>query len=367
MHKLHRRTACRVQFPHDRRTEAVIAADQTISGIGVDHAEIGVDTPRAAQSTLPEVRIIYRHIADESEIELLASLSEKTEASTDWVTGLLDRGESRPEWCRMAFSDAGELVAAHVFDSWSPAGDPGPTPASILLLGHSAADAAADLLTHDLTALDVRSVDARIVIEYDAPAPLRALRESQPAIVQAAGFELDVDRVRLRWPFQQKPQQPKGILTFRPESTMAPDTVERIFAEVADESVDNWMRRERAEHGRQQEAAQRLDIARNRDYPDDWFVIGFNENDEPVGYVQSATGAPDRAILAEIGVVAAQRGHRYVDELLAYGTTVIVDSGARMLTSDTDQANRAMRAAFARGGYEEFASRHDFHWKISTS
>lgn len=280
---------------------------------------------------------------------------------------LLDRGEGRPEWCRMAFSDAGELLAAHVFDSWSPTGDPGPIPTYVLLLGHSDATAAADLLTHDLEALGARSVEARIVIEYDASPALRAIREAQPAIVRAAGFELDIDRVRLRWPFRHETPQPKGVLTFRPEATIEPDTVERIFAEVADESVDNWMRSERAKLGRQQEAAQRLAIARNRNYPDDWFVIGFNRDDEPVGYVQSAMINDNRTILAEIGVVAAHRGHRYVDDLLAYGTRIALAAGPSSLTSDTDQPNRAMRAAFARGGYEEFASRHDFRWTISTS
>lgn len=267
----------------------------------------------------------------------------------------------------MAFSDSGELVAAHVFDSWSPTGAPGPTPTYVLLLGHTDAEAAAALLAHDLAAFDVRSMDARIVIEHDAPPALRTLREAQLPVLEAAGFQLDVDRVRLRWPLQQQTPRPKGILTFRSEASIAPETAERIFAEVADESVDNWMRRERAALGRLGEAAQRLDIARKRDYPQDWFVIGFNQNDEPVGYVQSALTEDSRAILAEIGVVAAHRGHRYVDELLAYGTAMILDSGVRSITSDTDQANRAMRAAFARGGYEEFASRHDFRWKVSSS
>lgn len=290
------------------------------------------------------------------------SLSAKVEASIRWVTGLLDSGEGRPEWCRMAFSDKGELIAAHAFDSWSPTGEPGPIPTYVLLLGHSDANAAVDLLRHDLVALGAQSVDARIVIEHDAAPPLRALRKSQPALLRAAGFRLDVDRVRLRWPPGRKPLQPRGVLTFRPEATVAPDTVERIFAEVADESVDNGMCQGRAERGRQQEAAHRLDIARHRDYPADWFVIGCTGDDEPVGYVQSALAGDDRAMLAEIGVVAAQRGHRYVDELLAYGTGMILDSGVRSISADTDQANRAMRAAFARGGYEEFAARHDFRW-----
>jgi hypothetical protein len=80
------------------------------------------------------------------------------------------------------------------------------------------------------------------------------------------------------------------------------------------------------------------------------------------GYVQSATAEDGHALLAEIGVVQSRRGYRYVDDLLAYGTLAALRSGATLLLSDTDQDNHPMRAAFARAGYVEFASRRDFRW-----
>jgi RimJ/RimL family protein N-acetyltransferase len=73
----------------------------------------------------------------------------------------------------------------------------------------------------------------------------------------------------------------------------------------------------------------------------------------------------DRAVLAEIGVVESQRGRRHVDDLLAYGTAVVVDAGITTLAADTDAGNRAMRAAFARAGYVEFASRRDLRWNAT--
>jgi len=62
-------------------------------------------------------RVMFRSITDESEVDSLVSLSVKRDSSIRWVTGLLDRGESRLEWCRSARSDDGELLAAHVFDA----------------------------------------------------------------------------------------------------------------------------------------------------------------------------------------------------------------------------------------------------------
>ena len=82
-------------------------------------------------------QMMFRSIADESEVEALVSLSVKQDASSRWVTGLLERGESRLQWCRMARSDDGELLAAQVFDSWSPEGDPGDVPRFVQLLGHT--------------------------------------------------------------------------------------------------------------------------------------------------------------------------------------------------------------------------------------
>ncbi|WP_043727046.1 N-acetyltransferase [Kutzneria sp. 744] len=77
---------------------------------------------------------------------------------------------------------------------------------------------------------------------------------------------------------------------------------------------------------------------------------------------QAARVHGDRAIMAELGVVQTQRGRGYAGQLLAYGTATVLDDGLTQITTDTDQANRRMRAAFARCGYVEFATRHDFSW-----
>ena len=132
-----------------------------------------------------------------------------------------------------------------------------------------------------------------------------------------------------------------------------------VFAAVSDGSADHGMVTGRAEHGRREEAAIRLGQARRRKYEDDWFVVGVDGAGVPVGYVQSALDVDDRGFLAEIGVVESQRGHRYVDELLAYGTGALADHGETRIRAHTDAANRAMRAAFARGGYTENGSRRD--------
>jgi RimJ/RimL family protein N-acetyltransferase len=301
-------------------------------------------------------------IADESEVDRLVALGIKREPLAYWVTSALKNGESRPAWCRMALSDAGELLAAHVFDSWSGEGDPGDVPTFVQLLGHVDEAAAVALLAHDLSAFDASVVEARVVIESDASPSLRAQRDRWPAILEATGFMPEVDRVRLTWPADAPVPRPSSRLTFVPPSEFPESSLLRIFAEVADGSVDNSQRAFRASAGRDAEAAGRLRHALNRDFPAWWFVIGVDAAGEPVGYAQSARVHGNRAILAELGVVQSQRGRRYAHDLLAYGTAAVLDAGVTMITSDTDEANHFMRAAFARAGYREFATRHDFRW-----
>ncbi len=311
--------------------------------------------------------MMFRGISDESEVARLVSLSVKRDSSARWVVGVLERGESRPQWCRMAWSDDGELLAAHVFDSWSPLGDPGEVPTFVQLLGHSDEAAATGLLTHDLAAFGARLVRARASVDADASPELRSLRGTQCSVLAAAGFEFEVHRVRLSWPTGVAAPRPSATLTFQPAATFPPGTLERIFAEVGDGSVDHGMRTVRAGSGRQREAAQRLRRAWRRDHAEDWFVVGLDSGGTPVGFVQSAMVDSDRAILAEIGVVESQRGRRHVDELLAYGTAVVLHAGVRTLVSTTDRENRAIRAAFARAGYVEFASQRDFRWSAQRS
>ena len=67
--------------------------------------------------------MLFRSIADRSEIDRLVSLGVRPEPLTHWVTSALVSGESRLDWCRMALSDDDKLLAAHIFDSFSLDGE----------------------------------------------------------------------------------------------------------------------------------------------------------------------------------------------------------------------------------------------------
>jgi RimJ/RimL family protein N-acetyltransferase len=305
--------------------------------------------------------MIIRSIVDRSEIDFLVSHSAKRDASARWVNGVLERGESSLKWCRMALSDGGQLLAAQVMDSWSPDDAPADTPTFVQLLGHTDEQAAVALLENDLHEFGTARVDVRLVLDGDAPPELRILREDQQRVLALSGFTVDLDRVRLEWSGSALPT-PAKRLTFRPAWTLARDRLVDMFAAVGDGAVDHGMVTDRAKFGRTEEAEVRLARLTRRTYEDDWFVVGVDADGLLIGYVQSALATGDnQAILAEIGVVNSQRGHRYVDDLLSYGTGVLAGRGETRIRAYTDAGNHAMRAAFARGGYAETGFRRDFH------
>ena len=307
--------------------------------------------------------MIFRGIQP-GEVDLLVSRSAKRPDSARWVRGLLDRGESRLSWCRVAVR-GDELLAAHALDAWSPDGPPARTPTFVSLLGHSDPQAATAILCNDLELFGAASVRANLSCETDAPEELRVLRGDQHHVLLAAGFAPLVDRVSLMWSGAPLPTVDPAV-RFEPAAAVPEEELIEIFAAVADASADHGMRSGRVVHGRRAEATMRLRAARRRTHEHSWFVVARDASDAPVGYVQSAS-INGRAVLAEVGVIQAQRGRRFVDQLLTYGTTVLAAHGEARVRAHTDQANTAMRRAFARAGYSEVGSRVDYRWSLGPS
>lgn len=307
--------------------------------------------------------MIFRSIQPD-EVDFLVSRSANVTDSARWVRGLLERGESCVSWCRVAVEDD-ELLAAHALDSWSLDDPPAETPAFVSLLGHNDRRAATALLSNDLDLFRATSVQANLSCETDAPQELRLLRQDQHHVLQAAGFTLLVDRVSMQWSGAPLPSTDSAV-TFEPAADMPEEELIEIFAAVADASADHGMRLGRDSHGRRAEASTRLQAARRRTHEHHWFAMARDASSAPVGYVQSAL-INGRAVLAEVGVVQEQRGRKFVDQLLTYGTSVLTAHGETRVRAHTDQANSAMRRAFARSGYTEVGTRVDYRWPSLTT
>jgi hypothetical protein len=62
-------------------------------------------------------------------------------------------------------------------------------------------------------------------------------------------------------------------------------------------------------------------------------------------------------VVAYLGVVPEQRGHGYVNDLLAEITHVLIEERAERIVADVDLANAPMVAALDRAAYRSFGVR----------
>ena len=106
-------------------------------------------------------------------------------------------------------------------------------------------------------------------------------------------------------------------------------------------------------------AAALIGEAARPDEEDICFIIE-NAAGDPAGYV--AVGAFDEdatGTIMHIGVVAGQRGHRYIDQLLRLANRAARSRGWAGMLSDVDVRNAPMLAAMARNGHR--ADRRPWH------
>lgn len=99
-------------------------------------------------------------------------------------------------------------------------------------------------------------------------------------------------------------------------------------------------------------------------YEPSWWELAFDADNRLAGLIMP-TGAPSFVTIGYIGVVPEQRGHGYVNDLLARGTATLRRVGnGQVIRADTDVSNAPMAAAFDRAGYSRFAMRREFEIRL---
>jgi RimJ/RimL family protein N-acetyltransferase len=96
--------------------------------------------------------------------------------------------------------------------------------------------------------------------------------------------------------------------------------------------------------------------------PHEWWQIATLPGGEPVGFVIPAHNGYN-PIIAYLGVVPAQRGHGYVHDVLAAGTSLLAAQNVPRIRAATDVGNAPMAAAFMRAGYTIFERQIDMTWQ----
>jgi RimJ/RimL family protein N-acetyltransferase len=274
-------------------------------------------------------------------------------------------GEYRPEWTWIAEADSdGPVLAAGIW--W----------------GHSGAAAPATLdavYTHDSVSRDDRPVVAGELIaaahrafaaaggatpdfHLFLPGDWRGRHDVVTALTwrwQAAlraGLTEELERLRFEWRKTAGLPRDSGRLIYRAEPDDA--VFEDLFRRVLDGTLDATTRKTANAVGPRAQARLDVEFYRDKMVGDrGWWRVAQTRDGEAVGF-----GVPSRntefPVVGYLGVVPEHRGHRYVGDILAEITRVLVaEAGARTIHADTDLANQPMAKAFERSGYRNFARR----------
>ncbi|HYN87671.1 MAG TPA: hypothetical protein VER55_04040, partial [Ardenticatenaceae bacterium] len=181
-------------------------------------------------------------------------------------------------------------------------------------------------------------------------------------LLTRVGFTVMRETLRFAWnahdPLPTHPER----LTYRSVAEAGEEAFLEALERVSTGSLDQRDQAERAEYGARQAARNLLGLLQGLEYDPEWWQLGYTRTGDLVGLVLPA-GTPRWGTIGYIGVVPEQRGRGSIDDLLARGTRVLATGGVVRIEADTDVANVPMANAFRRGGYTQFARRHEYQWR----
>lgn len=178
---------------------------------------------------------------------------------------------------------------------------------------------------------------------------LRAAGEARLEAARNAGLVPFVERYTYRWSGAQDGLPPRsGRVTFRPaDDAEVLDVLRRLLVGTLDAHDGHAV----ATHGIDRAAETQFEDLRWFPSPRDWWQLAHTSSGALVGLIVPARNYSQPTI-GYIGVVPEQRGHGYVDDLLAEMAWRLDElAPGEAVGADTDFANVPMAKAFARAGF----------------
>jgi RimJ/RimL family protein N-acetyltransferase len=310
-------------------------------------------------------RLTIRSIAP-SELASWAALDDRPDRFLlRQVSGLVERGASRPDWLFVAERDGAPVGRLGVVAEALAASDPTlehrllglwlPWDDGPLEVGRALVDAAVE---RAIPADGPHPLDFRVNPEYQAHADIRR------ALAEETGFTLFQEKDGVRWSADvPEPDRRPARLAFRSIDEVGRELFAHTMGRSTRGTFDRVDRHYAAIVGEDGWGREMLELLEPEDAPS--WRLAFTPDGQPAGYVLlSGFDEPGRATIAHIGVVPEQRGQGYVDELLGEFNRLARDRGFTSSISDVDVQNLPMRAALERNGHHSDAtSWHVHHYR----
>ncbi|MFC6018935.1 GNAT family N-acetyltransferase [Plantactinospora solaniradicis] len=286
--------------------------------------------------------------------------AERNDATRAYLTDLLGKGCTRPQWCLVA-QDGDRLVGSVVL--WSLPG--GEAPTDVVLLeapwGDPELATGLGLLTEAATVARAHGA-TRLGHAIDSPAQAPQFqrdRERRIDLLSRSGFAVARDGRRFRWLAGAELPAQDPRLHFRSLAELGPDPfvdlLEALLADTADARLGADVRA----HGPRRAAELLFEETAELDHEPQWWEIGYDADGSPA-VVSLPASNPSFPVIGFVGVAPDHRGRGYSRSVVARGTRILVENGATEIRGDCDVENIAMYKGFQRAGYDNFADRLEF-------
>ncbi|GGO21244.1 GNAT family N-acetyltransferase [Micromonospora parathelypteridis] len=283
--------------------------------------------------------------------------AERNTATSAYLTDLLAKRCTRPEWCLVA-EDRGRLIGAVAL--WTMPGNDVPSDVVLveapwddpeLTVGLALLTEAANL------ARKLGATEQGHVVDSPAQAPqFQRHPEQRAELLRRAGFAVARDGRRFRWLTGGELPAQDGRLRFRSLTELGPgpfiDLLEALLADTADALLAADVQK----HGLRKAAELLFEESTEFAHEPQWWEIGYDADGTPA-VISLPAHSPAFPVISFVGVAPAHRGKGYSTSVVARGTRILAENGATEIRGDCDAANIAMFKGFERAGYHNFANR----------
>ncbi|SEB55985.1 GNAT family N-acetyltransferase [Streptomyces melanosporofaciens] len=279
--------------------------------------------------------------------------NERNAATAAYLSGLLDSGCTRPDWCLVAERD-GALIGNVVL--WTPPGRS--VPMDIVLLEPGDDETGAAVLTHAADLARSLGADSQgHVLDTPSQAPqFQRDPQRREQLLADHGFTVARDGCRFLWQIGDPMPDQDERLHWRSLAELGKEPFVDLLADAFTDTKDSIFLAKIAEHGLRGAAERNLADMLEIDHKPAWFEIGYNQQDQPVA-ISLPARTPSSAVIGLVAVAPPGRGHGYATAVVARGTRILVDAGTTEIRGDCDASNIGMFNAFQRAGYRNFANR----------
>ncbi|MEV0651147.1 mycothiol acetyltransferase [Phytomonospora sp. NPDC050363] len=288
---------------------------------------------------------------------------ERNDATAAYLTDLLAKGCTRPEWCFVAEDGDGKLIGNIVL--WSRPGGEVPSDFVLFEAPWNDRELALRILRHGFAAAKGLGAE-KIGHVLDGPAQGPQWQfepETRVSLYTEAGLRPARDGRRFQWLAGSELPAQDPRLTWRSLSELGEkpfvDLLERILADTA----DSLLLEDVAELGLRGAAELILKDMSDMEHEPEWFELGYDESGD-VAVVSLPARNPSYPVIGFVGVSPGHRGKGYSASVVARGTQILIANGATEIRGDCDAGNVAMYKGFESAGYVNFASRREFSGAI---